>query len=90
MNNKHLGRFVTMLGVETARWLACATDIESVGDADMHMLVRAFGDAGPDDGEILFLSAARGPGIDERGRARAKVCVPYQYVREISVFHCGI
>jgi hypothetical protein len=79
-----------MLGVEASWGLACATDIESVGDADMHMLVRAFGNAGADDGEILFLSAARGPGIDERGRARAKVCVPYQYVCETSVFHCGI
>ena len=57
-DEKHLGRAVRVQRVSAFRRLAGSTDVEARRLLDVHMLVRAFRDAGADDGEILFLIGA--------------------------------
>ena len=59
-----------------ALWrLARRADVESMGEIDVDVLVRAFRDAAADDREILLLVGARGMGVDEGGLARLEFAV---------------
>jgi hypothetical protein len=52
----------------SAFWgLAGGTNVEPVGDGNVHMLIRTFGHATADNGKVFFLIAARRMGIDECG-----------------------
>jgi hypothetical protein len=55
MDDEHLGCLVTVLRVKAAARLASGTDVEAVRLRNVDVLVWVFGDARPDDGEVLFL-----------------------------------
>jgi hypothetical protein len=69
VHDEDFGRFMAVLGVDAARRLPRASNVESVRDIDVDMLVRALCNAWSDNRKVFFLRAARGPGIDKRGRA---------------------
>jgi len=54
VNEEHFGRFVEMLGVQAARRLSGPADVEAVRFGDVDVLIRIFGNAGADDGEVFL------------------------------------
>ena len=78
MNHEHLGGFVTVLRIGTARRLPRTADIEAVRNADVYVLFRVLGNAGADDGEVLFAIAARRVRVDECIGAGSQLGITHQ------------
>lgn len=74
-DDEDLGGLVAMLGVDAARGLTRAADVEAVGEAEVDVLVGVLGDAGADDGEVLLALAAGSAGVDEGVAAGTQVGV---------------
>ena len=78
MDNKDLSSLMTVLRVNAVGWLTCATNIETVWNLDVHMLIGVFCDAGTDNCEILFFDTAGSACIDECSGAGPEVIISYE------------
>ncbi len=57
---------MAVLRIDTSCRLPSCTDVKSVRNIDVHMLIWIFGNAGTDDREVFLLIAARSVRIDKR------------------------
>ena len=74
---KHFFRFVAVLGIDTARRLPRAADVESMRLGNMNMLIGIFGYTRTDYCEILLLIRSGSAGVDERVIAGNKVPIAH-------------
>ncbi len=61
---------MAVLRIDATCRLSSRTDIETMRNINLHILIRIFGNAGTDVREVFFLTAARRTRIDKRFRAR--------------------
>jgi hypothetical protein len=59
MHDEYFCGFMAVLRIDATRRLPGRTNIEPVGNIDVHELIRIFGNARPDDGKVFFFIASR-------------------------------
>ena len=75
VHHEHFRRLVAVLRVDAIGRLSGAADIEAVGNVDVDVLVRAFGNTRANDGEVLLPLAPGRARVDKGCRAGNEIRV---------------
>jgi hypothetical protein len=75
VNDEYFRCLVAVLRIDAAGRLSCAANVEAVRFLNMYVLVRIFGDARADDGEIFFFLAPGSSGVNKRSRTGFEVVI---------------